>query len=935
MKRILFSIIAIMTLFAMQNGAAQCTTDAGTMQPGDFTFCSDGFGNFNTVQDGNQVLDANDVHKRIIHDGTATVLGNILGYYSTIGIITKPPTAVSGVTYQVAVIAGNPDGSGGVDLSDPCLSFSGGVTVTYLDPHTVSLPDPVFDCADPSLDLTVSIDPPNGNYFVEWGDGALLPTGTNTITVTNPGWYIAYVTDLNSGCQVWDTAHVVGGPGKPTVWISNAGALGCGEITGKANATGGTQPYTYLWNDGFTTQFHPLTPGTWCVTVTSADNCVASSCYVVPEPVGLDVELELVQGSNCNGTYLLANTTGGAGNLSYFWNPGGVDDANHHDFAEGMNYVTVTDASGCQAVASIFVEDAPVLCGLTYLQLFADFDGNCSFSSGDQLLEGFNMEIQDAAGNITYATTNTLPSNQASWSKYMEPGDYTISIELPNGFWQPCQSVFNITVVGGQTNFFPLGLQVVDNCYDMKVDLSGSELSWCSPNNHFWINYCNMGTQATTGVYVDLQLEEHLSITSAELPFTDLGGDRYQFDLGQVNIGECGMFWVNIAVSCDASMGATPCMEATIFPNDPCPGANMLWSGASLELSATCETDGVHFFVENVGTADMTVPLNFVIIEDAVMFMLGPPASPVLQGEIREFVQPANGATWRMEVEQEPFHPGQSQPALAVEGCEAFGSQGFVNMFYQDDLDGFTDIECITISGPYDPNDKQGFPLGYGDHHQIEPGTPIEYLIRFQNTGNDTAETVVIRDTLSQWLDPLSIVPGAASHPYRFEYFGEGGNIKFVFENINLLDSLLNEPASHGFVSFKVWPRHDVPLGTDIFNTAAIFFDYNPPIFTNTTQHRIDTGFVFVDVWTPLRQGLELNAFPNPMSDRVNIEIKGLAAGQQVELQLLDITGRPVYQKTDTTDRFVVFRNALVPGVYFIRVKSGGLDLGTGKLVVR
>lgn len=52
---------------------------------------------------------------------------------------------------------------------------------------------------------------------------------------------------------------------------------------------------------------------------------------------------------------------------------------------------------------------------------------------------------------------------------------------------------------------------------------------------------------------------------------------------------------------------------------------------------------------------------------------------------------------------------------------------------------------------------------------------------------------MVIRDTLSPWLDPLSVEPGASSHPYRFDYYGEGGNLRFVFENIMLLDSNLND----------------------------------------------------------------------------------------------------------------------------------------------
>ncbi|NJL57545.1 hypothetical protein HC928_22250, partial [bacterium] len=60
---------------------------------------------------------------------------------------------------------GNPDGTGGVDLSDPCLSFNGGVTVTWHEPPTVALPDVEIPCEAFSSELFISVDPPSGNYL--------------------------------------------------------------------------------------------------------------------------------------------------------------------------------------------------------------------------------------------------------------------------------------------------------------------------------------------------------------------------------------------------------------------------------------------------------------------------------------------------------------------------------------------------------------------------------------------------------------------------------------------------------------------------------------------------------------------------------------------------------------------------------------------------
>ncbi|MEL6141909.1 MAG: hypothetical protein AAFU67_09855, partial [Bacteroidota bacterium] len=59
------------------------------------------------------------------------------------------------------------------------------------------------------------------------------------------------------------------------------------------------------------------------------------------------------------------------------------------------------------------------------------------------------------------------------------------------------------------------------------------------------------------------------------------------------------------------------------------------------------------------------------------------------------------------------------------------------------------DVACVENGGSYDPNAKVAYPTGYGERHYIEEGTKLTYDIYFQNTGTDTAFTVIIRDTLA------------------------------------------------------------------------------------------------------------------------------------------------------------------------------------------
>ena len=159
------------------------------------------------------------------------------------------------------------------------------------------------------------------------------------------------------------------------------------------------------------------------------------------------------------------------------------------------------------------------------------------------------------------------------------------------------------------------------------------------------------------------------------------------------------------------------------------------------------------------------------------------------------------------------------------------------------------DIEKQTVRGSFDPNEKLVTPEG-----GILRTDTLRYQINFQNVGTDTAFNIVVRDTLDTLLDITTLESGASSHPYAFNIVGR--ELSWTFANINLPDSNVNEPGSHGFLTFEVRPRSDVSIGAEIENRSAIYFDFNPPVITNTVQNRIfmrgdvnaDASITLVDV---------------------------------------------------------------------------------------
>ncbi len=195
---------------------------------------------------------------------------------------------------------------------------------------------------------------------------------------------------------------------------------------------------------------------------------------------------------------------------------------------------------------------------------------------------------------------------------------------------------------------------------------------------------------------------------------------------------------------------------------------------------------------------------------------------------------------------------------------------------------------------------------------------------------------MVIRDTLSEKLDPMSLRPGAASHPFSWKIEGNGF-VSFRFDDINLPDSNSNEAASHGFVSFKISQRPDLPDGTLLENRASIYFDYNGAVQTNTTQHRIGHDFIsFVENPTG-GDGIlpKIKTWPNPLAESALLTFEGLSKNGLHRLVLTDISGKKLRELPFSGDKVFFKREGLPSGLYFFEIKNGsGAGVFTGKLVL-
>lgn len=562
--------------------------------------------------------------------------------------------------------------------------------------------------------------------------------------------------------------------------------------------------------------------------------------------------------------------------------------------------------------------------------VYFDQDESCTETTGDTPLKNWKVVATGTGGNF-YGNTNL----NGDYTVFLPPGTYDVQVVQANGLWAACVATVPGVTVGFQsTTNVDFAEQAVADCPLMEVELSTWFLRRCFESTYY-VNYCNQGTITATDASVEVTLDPYFLNMSSSLPWTLVVGNTYTFDLGDVPAGECGSFSITFEVSCDAELGQTHCTHAHIYPDDDCLPASPLWSGADLVVTGECVGDEVLFTITNQGE-DMTEPAEYVVIED-VMIQMSADDLLLQQGQSTTVTVPANGSTWRLETDEAAYHPFETFASATVEGCAGNGNEvsfGFVNQFPMPDGKPWEDLDCLPNIGSFDPNDKTGYPLGVEGSHLIERGQDINYHIRFQNTGTDTAFNIVVIDSLPESLDPASIRLLGSSHPFEFELSGHGV-AKFFFPNIMLPDSNVNELLSHGFVKFSIAQKPDLPLGTTIENEAAIFFDFNEPIITNRTLHTLGENFlVEVSATNMLANGAEMEVFPNPFEAMTNFRFKGVEISDGM-LTVFDQQGRPVKSMRFTGDTCRFDGTGLLSGVYYFRVDNAGMGIATGKVVVK
>lgn len=355
---------------------------------------------------------------------TATAAGGTgtFGYLWNTGQTTPTITGLAPGTYTVTVTDQN-----------GCTSSESVVVNEFLCGNiNGSVSNDVVSCfGNTDGSLTAQISNGNGTLQYLWSNNAT----TQTISNLAPGMYSVTVTDADN-CSTVLTGEV----GEPDQLFVNTSATdlstnGSNDGTATASANGGTGGYIYLWNNGGTTAtITGLSPGTYCVTVTDANGCETNSCTTVSgvncSGIGVAVTGSSVTCFGDTDGSLSASASGTNGTVTYQWSGTSQTGQTVSNLAPGTYTVTITDQSGCSAVASGTVTEPSAI----------TLNASATEETGNGSNDGTaTADASGGTGQITYLWSN---NNTGATITGLAPGTYTVTATDENG----CSTSSSVTV---------------------------------------------------------------------------------------------------------------------------------------------------------------------------------------------------------------------------------------------------------------------------------------------------------------------------------------------------------------------------------------------------------------------------------------------------------------------------------------------------------
>ena len=414
-------------------------------------------------------------------------------------------------------------------------------------------------------------------YSYSWSNGA---SGAN-ISGLNPGDYFLTVSDAN-GCEAV-AFHVVNEAFSVDVSTLDIACFDFCDASAQANVTGGTAPFTYIWNTGMTSSHaFPLVVGTYCVTVTDSNGCEESACGTVSEPPAIETSITLT--GDCDDDSDISATvsvSGGVPGYTIIWSDGTTGNSISNLQASTTYSVTITDVNGCTDVESITTGSVSQLSITT----FSDNEGCAGDNDG-------SATVVPGGGVAPYSIAWDTGSSSETINE-LAPGNYEVTVSDANG----CTGVQTVTILEGTTVYVSTETTPSDCGDDGTGSISLVATGGMAP--YFFIYEDGIGDPTSGEV-------SNLSAGSYTVTVGDAQGCTA---ITTVNVAQIAEFSVSASAtpeSCDgASDGTASVVDVSGNAAQP---VSYLWDNGSTEESTEGLSAGVHSVTvtDDNGCTDIT-----------------------------------------------------------------------------------------------------------------------------------------------------------------------------------------------------------------------------------------------------------------------------------------------------------------------------------------
>lgn len=279
-----------------------------------------------------------------------------------------------------------------------------------------------------SITVDGVVQDPN-NYEYLWNSFPLQTT-QEAVNLKGGADYLVVVTD-QLGCTARQSV-IIDTPDEVDAEISAIDSINCAQGDDGSiviNGLGGNSPYTYQWGQQANFQVGPaannLRAGSYLVTITDVNGCTGVQEFAIQDPFPISLNYRIFEvlcfGQKDGEVELIAN--GGTTPYIYNWSTGEGGDV-IENLDEGLYYVTVSDANGCEIVDSVEVDqpESPISidASVTNVTCADGQDGSIS------------VNATGGSGNYIYSLDDFVYNGSIEQIGLAE-GTYTLYVKDANG----------------------------------------------------------------------------------------------------------------------------------------------------------------------------------------------------------------------------------------------------------------------------------------------------------------------------------------------------------------------------------------------------------------------------------------------------------------------------------------------------------------------